>query len=548
MIVLLLALAAVLYLVSWSWSQWTEFQRNVAMLSHLPTYKLLIHPHHLFSMLVPRMSYINLGEQYTWRYKMDLYWKDKPAIAAISSAMPMRRSIVISDAQAVKAIANDRISFVKPVSLYAALALFGPNVGVVEGAEWRRHRKIVVGPNFQETTGLTAWTESIRTVNMCIEDWRAKQTSGEVVVQSAVKLTLKIALFVICAAGFSQRPPWRDDAPEALPKDHKMPFRTALHGVLENVFTKFILPNWALRLPIQKWRHTGQAFDEFERYLREMVAHRRATSTNVREGEDGREDLLGSLTHANASTDASEPSKKLALTDQEVMGNIYIFLLAGHDTTAHTLAFTLALLALYPEEQKRLYEHIASVVPADGTMDFELFPRLTRSLAVFMETLRLYPSVVIIPKYSVVDAVVPITGDDGKPATVFLPKGGEVMINTVGLHYSQRYWGPDASAFRPDRFIDAPDGSYSWPREAFLGFSAGPRSCLGQKFAQVEAVAILSALLFKYEVLLKEDVDGTAPKGETLDQKRARITQAKTVITLTPSAVPIIFREREIAH
>lgn len=60
----------------------------------------------------------------------------------------------------------------------------------------------------------------------------------------------------------------------------------------------------------------------------------------------------------------------------------------------------------------------------------------------------------------------------------------------------------------------------------------GARSCLGQKFAQVEAVAVLVTLLRKYEVFLAEDVEGRAPIGETKEEKRARITQARTVRTL----------------
>lgn len=90
-----------------------------------------------------------------------------------------------------------------------------------------------------------------------------------------------------------------------------------------------------------------------------------------------------------------------------------------------------------------------------------------------------------------------------------------------------RHWSQDADQWRPERFIDTHD--YRWPREAFLGFSAGARACLGQKFAQVEGVAVLTTLLRKYEVLLKEDVDGTAPVGESRETKRQRLMQAKTV-------------------
>ena len=68
--------------------------------------------------------------------------------------------------------------------------------------------------------------------------------------------------------------------------------------------------------------------------------------------------------------------------------------------------------------------------------------------------------------------------------------------------------------------------------------------CLGQKFAQIEAVAVITSVIRKYQVLLKEDVDGSAPQGESRDDKRERITKCKTVITLTPKKVPFVFVER----
>ena len=190
-----------------------------------------------------------------------------------------------------------------------------------------------------------------------------------------VALTLKIALFVrrgglsalidqaISAAAFSQRPPWRDDAADALPPGHALSFRTALHGVLENVFAYMVLPDAAYRLPSRRIRHIGAAFTELHTYFREMIAERRASGMDPRESDIGRRDLLGALVFANApaSGDGEDGKARATLDDDEVMGNLYILLLAGHDTTAHTLAFCFALLALYPDVQQRLVEHIESV-------------------------------------------------------------------------------------------------------------------------------------------------------------------------------------------
>ncbi|THU83814.1 cytochrome P450, partial [Dendrothele bispora CBS 962.96] len=66
------------------------------------------------------------------------------------------------------------------------------------------------------------------------------------------------------------------------------------------------------------------------------------------------------------------------------------------------------------------------------------------------------------------------------------------------------YWGPNADEFDPEHFIDS--DTYRWPRDAFLGFSTGHRNCIGQKFAVVEGVCILSKLIRKYEILIPADL------------------------------------------
>ena len=221
------------------------------------------------------------------------------------------------------------------------------------------------------------------------------------------------------------------------------------------------------------------------------------------------------------------------------------------DTTAHTLAFTLGLLALYPDIQQELYEHVITILPTLETeLSYDRVPDLTYSLAVFLETLRLYPSVVVIPKYSMENTLVPVrtfSTDGGKtasaaPKNVLIPQWAEVMIDVPGLHYNPRYWGDDASDFRPSRFVNDEKTGYQWPTEAFMGFSQGARACLGQKFAQTEAVTIISELVRRFEIHLDESA---CRPGEDVVMARDRLLNGcKTVITLTPKPLPIIFRRR----
>jgi hypothetical protein len=128
-----------------------RFKRNLAAVNHIPGYRIVFHPHVLFSQVLPRLGrFFNIGEQYTWRYKHDLFSQFNSDLVSIVSYVPHTRSIVTCDPEAIAFIVKERKKFPKPLGMYAALAMYGPNVGVTEGSEWTRHRRIVAGSNLLE--------------------------------------------------------------------------------------------------------------------------------------------------------------------------------------------------------------------------------------------------------------------------------------------------------------------------------------------------------------------------------------------------------------
>jgi len=154
---------------------------------------------------------------------------------------------------------------------------------------------------------------------------------------------------------------------------------------------------------------------------------------------------------------------------------MFIFLIAGHESTAHTLCFTFALLALYPDEQERLYQHIKGVISSlDGTPTYEDMGLFTQSLAVFYETLRMFPPAPFIPKIAAQDTTLTVSNVDGGRTTFPVPSGTEIDIHVAGLHYNPRYW-KEPHRFMPERFLG------DWPKDAFLPFSQGARACLGRR-------------------------------------------------------------------
>lgn len=109
---------------------------------------------------------------------------------------PNIRTFVVSDSDAIKFITKERLKFMKPLSIYAALGMYGLNVGITEGSDWTRHRRIVAGPVLADTLNKRAWDETIRTMDLCLEDWDTKMKSSghsQMEVPNITALMLKVS-------------------------------------------------------------------------------------------------------------------------------------------------------------------------------------------------------------------------------------------------------------------------------------------------------------------------------------------------------------------
>jgi cytochrome P450 len=175
------------------------------------------------------------------------------------------------------------------------------------------------------------------------------------------------------------------------------------------------------------------------------------------------------------------------------------------------------------------------------------FPKLERCLAVLYETLRLHPSVTIIPKVALEDTYLP---DDTYPLPLlkeseseiptpfgqrraFIPKGSHVHIDTTALHLHPSHWA-DPAAFKPERFLE------DYNKDAFLPFSAGARACIGRRFAEVETVCILALMIRTFDIT-------PIPSNESFEQKRERLLAAVNKLTLTPKkALPLRLIKRDV--
>jgi cytochrome P450 len=168
-----------------------------------------------------------------------------------------------------------------------------------------------------------------------------------------------------------------------------------------------------------------------------------------------------------ATQSEEENVSKAFANDNFLLDQCMTFLFAGHETTASSLAFSFLLLANFPHYQDRI---------ADGDQDF--------TKALYKESLRLYP-----PAYMVVKLAL----EDIEVSGVRIKKGDQIIIGIKQMHRFEKYF-PAPDNFYPERFLKEPNN------DAFIPFSLGQKSCIGERLAYVEAVIVLEMLCKKYKI------------------------------------------------
>lgn len=195
-------------------------------------------------------------------------------------------------------------------------------------------------------------------------------------------------------------------------------------------------------------------------------------------------DLLSMLLAAQDEDDGA------VMTDVQVRDEVMTIFLAGHETTANALAWTFLLLSKHPEIRARLEAEVDAAL-GDRLPELADAKRLPFTLAVVKEAMRLYPPAYMVGRR----AAEPV-----KLGRFPVEKGQVVLLNIIGMHRSEHLF-PDASRFSPDRFL--PEAEKSIDKYAYLPFGGGPRVCIGNHFALLEAQLALSHLVrrFRFDLL-----------------------------------------------
>lgn len=271
---------------------------------------------------------------------------------------------------------------------------------------------------------------------------------------------------------------------ESLPRDEAETVFAAFNHYQElayahGVWTMAGLPPSLSLTRLRARRHAGAIRDPLRRMVRKRLAA-------IELGQTPPADILSSLV-------AARDGEGKGFTETELVDQIAVMFLAGHETSASALSWALHLLARDQDALIRMQQEADAVFGEDGTLDFSALRGLKFTRDVFREALRLYPPVAFVPR----DITVPQTMRDKK-----LKKGSAVFVSLWLLHRHRAIWRmPDH--FDPDRF--AREEERVAIREAYMPFSKGPRVCLGASFAMQEAVIILATIARHFDLAIAHD-------------------------------------------
>ncbi|KAI6170769.1 Cytochrome P450 [Aphelenchoides bicaudatus] len=162
------------------------------------------------------------------------------------------------------------------------------------------------------------------------------------------------------------------------------------------------------------------------------------------------------------------------------------FLFAGHDTTSHSISWTVWCLATNPDKQERLYQEIIGTF---GQSDAEFCTNKLKDFkyldAVIKESMRIYPPVPFIGR---------TLQNDVQVGEHLLPKGTSIIIPQMFIHHNQKVF-PNHWNFEPENFLNGQE----YPSNAYIPFSAGPRNCIGMRFAQSEVRITIAHLILNFQ-------------------------------------------------
>ena len=374
-----------------------------------------------------------------------------------------RRSILlVNDLKLVRDVLTDPLEIFPKNDLMAGALepLVGDSIFVSSGATWRRQRAMI-DPAFSHmriNRAFPSMREAVLDYSALL-DQRAR--TGEFF---SLDLAMsELTADVICRTVFSTRL-GSETARDVFEAFSEFEESVASVNLRELIFGK----PWA---DVKQPANVLAACERIRKHIGDLIDPRLAGDALQQD------DIVSALIAAR------DPEGGKAFSRKELIDQLGVFFLAGHETTASALTWVFYILSQHPETTVRMRNEVDRVV-GDGPVEFHHVKQLAFIRDVFRETLRLYPPITFIPR---------VAAEATQIGEYNVKKGAMIMISPWTSHRNRELW-QDADRFNPDR--EDEEG-------VLLSFGLGPRVCIGAAFSTIESGLILAELVRRYDFEVK---------------------------------------------
>ena len=372
--------------------------------------------------------------------------------------------------------------------------LIGDSIFVSSGETWQRQRRMI-DPAFTMMRVNRAFPAMQEGAQACEDTLERRAADGAAF---SLDLTMShLTADIICRTVFST------GLETGAAHDVFDAFTVFEHSVAQVEIRRLIMdPAWTA---VPQKDFVLEACTRIRRHLGDLL------DTHVGQSGEHFDDI------AAAVIAARDDFTKTAFTREELIDQLGVLFLAGHETSASALTWAFYLLAMQPDLVARVRREIREVAGEDGPIGFEETKHLLTIRNLFRETLRLYPPITFLPR--VATEATTIGGKRVK-------RGALVMVAPWVLHRHKRFWkNPDV--FDPDRFLPARESELT--PGAYIPFGQGPRVCAGAAFALTEAVLLIARLFRKFDFHI-EDAGAVRPAARLTTRPAKQI-----MVRVTPA-------------
>ena len=377
-----------------------------------------------------------------------------------------RNVFIVSDPALIKHVMLDNVANYEKTEITRRILEPGLGKGLItlEKDTWRRHRR-TMAPSFDHrsiagyTPIMTAATEEM------LADWDRLAPSSCVDIEHAM---MEVTLHIISRTMFSS------DS-NSIVRIMGGAAGRYQERIRPNLFDMFGFPDWFAGR--RRAKLAQQTFAEFDAIIDRLIEER------VRNPGNAPKDLLARLIAARDEQTGG------GMSAQEVRDHVITIFMAGHETTAMAMTWTLFLLSAHPAEEAKLHAELQSVL-GGRVPTAEDLPKLNYTRMVVEESMRIYPPVPSMEREALAD---------DELAGRRVPKGSTVIISPWVIHRHKKLW-ENPGRFDPQRF--SPENSSGRVRFSYLPFGGGQRICIGAAFATTEAMVLLATIAQRYQLRL----------------------------------------------